>query len=387
MKATLRALSLGNFAIGTGAFVVPGLLGPLADGLAVPVVMAGQLLTIYALSYAVGSPVLISLTSRLPRRGVLLAGIGVFALANLMASAATSFWLLALARIAAAVGAAVFTPTASAVAVMTAPPDGRGKALATVFFGLGLSQVLGIPAGTLVAFALGWRATFVLVAAAALIAAATLARLVPPGLEGQRIGLGALGRVLKDGRIALALSVTLLQFVGQFVPYSYIGPWLHLSLGLSAGGISGLLWLYGLCSTCGGLLGGWSADRIGIVPTLLAILGALGLGLLGVSAAAGSMAGTVAALGLWGLAGFAFNAPQQARLVNLAPEALGLVLSLNASALYVGTALGGALGGLVIAQAGMDALGWVGGGFVLAAIASLVASARLGASTRRTVPG
>ena len=374
MRLTLQALSLGNFAIGTGAFVVSGVLAPLSEGLGISVAAAGQLLTVYALAYAVGSPLLISAASRFPRRHVLLAGIGLFAVANLMSALAVGFWSLFAARILAAFGAAIFTPSASAVAVATSTPKERGRALATVFLGLSLSQVIGIPLGTMVGFAFGWRAVFVLVAVFALIAAAVSAWLVPGGLDGQRVDLRAWGGILRRRQLTLALAVTMLQFTGQFVVYAYIGPWVGTSLSLSATGITAMLWCFGLASVFGGIGGGWSADRFGLMPTLVAILIGLTVAIAAISAAAGSIVGTAMAMAIWGLMGFAFNAPQQARLVGLAPEAMGVMLGLNAAALYVGTAAGGAIGGIVVGRLGMNMLGWVGAGFVALGLAALIGS-------------
>jgi predicted MFS family arabinose efflux permease len=137
-----------------------------------------------------------------------------------------------------------------------------------------------------------------------------------------------------------------------------------------------LLWIYGVCATAGGLVGGWSADRFGLLPTLVTILAIMGIGIVAMSAGAGSLAAMLVAMAVWGMTGFAFNAPQQSRLVSMAPEAVGIVLALNASALYVGTAAGGAIGGVVVTAFGLDALGWAGGIFVAIAILALLASAR-----------
>ncbi len=383
MRATLRALSVGNFTIGTGAFVVPGLLAPLASDLDISVATAGQLMTVYAVSYAVGSPLLVSLTSHIRRRQLLLSGLLIFAAGSLLSAAATDIWLLFAARVLTACGAAVFTPCASTVAVMTSPPDARGKALGTVFFGLALAQVIGIPVGTLIAYSVGWRATFIAVGVLALVVAFGLSGRIPRALEGQRVNLRSWTLLLRDPRITLALCVTLFQFAGQFIPYTYIGPWAGTSLHLGAAGISALLWAYGAASIPGNAMGGWAADRFGVVNTLFVILILLGISIAGMSAAAGSVVGTVVALSVWSAAGFAYNAPQQSRLVSLAPEALGIVLAVNASALYIGTALGGAVGGLAVTQIGFDALGWVGGAFVALATLCFVGSARMPAPARR----
>ncbi len=383
MRATLRALAVGNFTIGTGAFVVPGLLGPLASDLNISVATAGQLMTVYAVSYAIGSPLLVSLTSHIRRRELLLSGLAVFAVGTLLSAAATNVWLLFAARVLAACGAAVFTPCASTVAVMTSAPDARGKALGIVFFGLALAQVIGIPVGTLIAYSLGWRATFAVIGVLAIIVAFGLAGRIPRALEGQRVSLKSWAALLHDARVALALGVTLFQFAGQFIPYTYIGPWAATSLQLGATGISALLWAYGAASIPGGLIGGWCADRFGVVRTLFVVLIVLGLSIAGMSAASGSLIGVVAALTLWSAAGFAYNAPQQSRLVTLAPEALGIVLAVNASALYIGTAVGGAVGGLVVTHIGIDALGWVGGASVALAMLCFIGSASVPGPARR----
>ena len=159
----LLGLALGTFAIGTGSFVLAGLLGGVAEDLSISVATAGQLITLYAVVYAVGSPVLVTITSRVTRRRLLILSLAVFAVANAAAVAIPSFGPLLASRIVAACAAAVFTPTSAAVAATLAPPEKRGRALAVVTGGLTIAFAFGIPLGTLVGDYFGWRAAFVLV--------------------------------------------------------------------------------------------------------------------------------------------------------------------------------------------------------------------------------
>ena len=367
MNLRILVLTLATFAIGTGTFVVTGLLGSVAEEFSVPVESAGHLVTVFAIAYAVGSPILVTLTERVPRRMLVVAALVLFALANGAAAAAPSFGLLLAARVAAALGAAVLTPVAAAVAADLAAPEKQGRALSLVIGGMTVAWVVGIPLGTLVGDEFGWRASFVMVGTLAAIAAVAVAAILPsvenPPVAGLRSMFALAGRVA----ILAVLGITALGVAAGFVVLTYIRPLLEGLTGFGGGGIGVMLLVFGLASIAGNSLGGYWADRRGYRGGMGAILVVLVLSLLSFSlltaADAGSgtaVLGAAVALIAWSVAGFAIVPLQQYRLIHIVPESRNTVLSLNASAIYLGQGVGSALGSVALGYGSIATLGWVG---------------------------
>ena len=380
-RSLLLVLALGNFVLGTGAFVLPALLQPLAADLGTSLAAAGWLMSGYALAYAFAAPLLTAVTGRWPRRRVLLTGLVLIAIGNGVLAAANGLAAAHLGRVVAALGGALYTPIAASIAIAVTAPERRGRALALVFAGITVAQVLGIPLGTLAASGLGWRAVFATVALAALAVAGVVRETLPADVAAPAATLGQLGTLLRDPGALLALGVTVAFFAGQFVVITFLGPVITSAAGVGSAGLSLLLWLFGVAAVVANLLAGAATDRFGPVPTLTFLTIASAAVLAGLPALEGQAWAAALLLVLWGLTGYGFMTPQQARLVALLPGAAGLALSLNASGLYVGSAIGGAVGGLLLERFGMPALGV---GVVALLGASLVL---LGASRRRPPTG
>lgn len=376
-RMLLLTLALGNFVLGTGAFVLPALLQPLASDLQVSLPAAGWLMSGYALTYAVGSPLLTALTGRWPRRRVLLAGLALIAVGNALLALSPNLSLAHLGRIVSALGGALYTPIAASIAVAIAAPERRARALALVFAGMTIAQVLGIPLGSLLATGLSWRAVFAVVALAAVAAFLVIRRRVPADVAAPASTLAQLSALLRDPGAALALSVTLVFFAGQFVVITFLGPVISSAAGVGGGGLALLLWLFGVAAVVANLVGGAASDRIGPAPTIMGLTLGSAVVLAILPTLEGQPVAAAACLLLWGLTGYAFMTPQQARLVDLMPWAPGLALSLNAAALYAGSAVGGAAGGAIVAHSGLAPLG-LGGAALLG-----VSLVLLGASGRR----
>ena len=374
----ILVLTLGTFAIGTGTFVVTGILGGVSEDLSVSVGTAGYLVTVFAAAYAVGSPLLVAATDRVARRRLLSAVLAVFAVANAAATVAPTFSLLLGTRVLAALGAAVLTPVAGAVAAELAPPEHRGQALSFVLGGLSVSWVVGIPLGTVVGDNYGWRASFILVAALS-VAAALAVRTLLPDVENtsSATGLASKLAVAKRSAVLIAVSITALGVAAGFVVLTYVRPLLEDLTGFGGTGIGWMLLLFGLASVTGTALGGYIADRFGYGRSVVPILVVLTASLLSFSLLpaieVGSLIavlGTGTALVTWSVVGFALIPLQQYRLIDVAPEDENEVLSLNASAIYLGQGLGSGLGSLVLGYASVSSLGWAGA--LCAAVALLV---------------
>jgi len=381
VRLRLLVLALGTFAIGTGSFVFAGLLEGVANDLSVSVGTAGNLVTVFAVTYAAVSPVLVTLTGSVAPRKILFAAMAVFAAANAAAVFAPTFGLLLACRVLAACGAAVFTPTALAVAAGLAPSEERGRSISTVTGGLTVSFVIGIPLGSIIGTYSGWRMTFVMVAVlgvVAMLGVRALPSVETPPVVGFRDRVDA----LRQPAVLAALGLTTLGLMGGFVVFTYVSPLLAEITGFGGAGVSGLLFLFGIAALLGNWLGGYGADHIGYARLMAAILALLSLSLLGFSllvASSGTalaVPGTLAALALWGVAGFALNPLQQYRVSQLAPSTRNVALSLNASAIYLGQGIGAGLGALALGNGSLATLGWTGSLCALAALALLLLTSR-----------
>ncbi len=367
-RAALYAMAFGNFAVGIGALVIAGVLQPMADSFEVALSQIGLLVTIYALAYAIGSPLLIAFTGTIERRTLLVLGLSLAVLGNVLVAVAPTYAILFIARIITALGAAIFTPIASAVAAQLSEPAERGKAIALVFAGFTAATALGVPFGTYLGLNFGWRLTFGMVAGLAVVGAIFVFLNVPGRIESPPVNLAIFGRVLTNGALVLVLSVTLVQMAAQLSVFTYVAPYVQSQTVLGATGITLLFLANGVSGFFGNLWGGSLTDRIGARPTIFAFLVLLTVAFIAFSAIGTSLVVGVLASILWGVVGLGFNAPQQARLVNLAPQYASAVLGLNASFLYLGISLGSYLGGTVVNQGGLLSLHWLGFGLTILAI-------------------
>lgn len=375
MPSPLFLLMLCNLVIGTGVFVLGGILAPVAESLQVSVAAAGQAMTAYAVATALLAPLALVLTGRWARRNVLVTGLVLFAAGNFVCAAAQSLPVLLAGRVLMALGA-VFTPVAGSIAVALAAPEQRGRALSLVFLGISLSYVIGTPLGAWLGLRYGWRWPLALVGAGALAAAAGLLALLPRAISAPGASFAGLPSLVRRPPVAAALALTLLYFTAIFTVFSYIGPVLQALAPLSPEGLSLTLMLFGVSGVVGTLLGGWANDRFGARRALPVQLGMLALMMALVPLTEGHAQAVRAAFFAWGVAGFGMLAPQQSRLAELAPAQTPILLSLNSSMLFLGTAAGAAIGGAAAGSVGFARLAWVGVPFALAGLLLLAAGPR-----------
>lgn len=383
VRGRLAILSFGNFAVGTGALVIGGILPPVAEDLDVSISTGGQLVTVYALTYALTAPPLASLAGRWSRRRLLLGALALFAAGNIVAALAPSFAVLMLGRLVAAVGGALFTPTSSAIAAAAAPPEQRARALAFVFAGLPVSTVLGVPLGTFAADVSSWRVSFLLVVALATLAAIAVAAGIRDIAAPAPVGWDTWRALLGSGAFVSGVAVTWLQASAQFAVFTYVAALLVEQAGLDGRAISGLLLLGGVAAVAGVSLGGAVGDRWPPARAIAASVLVLAVALAALPALAVTVLGAALALVVWNLVGWAFNPIQQQRLVTLAPQAPGPALAMHASALYLGSATGAVAGALAVTLVGVRSVGPLGALIALAALLPLWASVLL--ANRREV--
>ncbi|MFC5831539.1 MFS transporter [Nonomuraea insulae] len=352
-------LALGTFAVGTDAYVVAGFLPAMAQSLQVTVAAAGQSATVFAIAYAVLSPILATVLAWMPRRRLLVGALVVLTLANLGSALAPNFPVLMVTRVLAAFGAAAFTPNAGAAASSLVAPAQRAKALAVVVGGLTAATALGVPLGNLAGKALDWRAALGLVAALCAIAAVGVLAIMPALPGAPRIPLRTRLATLRHPGVLAVLPLTVAGMAAGYGLYAFAVPVLR-ALGAGAGEETWLLFLYGVGAVLGNLLSGTRVDRYGPIRVQTAGYAGLTLTLAAFAWATGAgvhwLPLTALLMVAWGATTWFQTPAQQVRLINAAPHETAVVIGLNASALYAGIALGTALGGLLLPAGASAAL-------------------------------
>ncbi len=376
---SLLWLALGAFAVGTEGFMIAGLLPRIAADLGVSVPQAGHLVTVFGVTYAIGSPIIAVLTGGIERKRLLLGALAAFALANLLAAWSPNFVWLAVSRALLALAAGAFMPAANAYAATTAAPDHRGRAISTVYTGFTFALVAGVPLGTLVGVGYGWRTTFAGVAVLALVAGIGIALALRPLAASGKVGLRERLAAARSPEVGAILLLSVIQLAGAFSVFTYFAPLLRAELGIGETAVTYFLLLFGAASFVGNLAGGYVADRVPghvalrfTIPIVVAAFAALALA--GHLTPQAALPVVAVAIAVWGVFGWSFLPIQQVRLAAAAPKTVTLALSLNASAIYVGVALGSTLGGLAAAGGSVRDVGWVGAALALTGLAWLALS-------------
>lgn len=370
MPAIIYLFTLTNFIIGTGAFAVSGILQPIGDAFGVSVAVAGQAITVYALASAFLAPLAMVATGKWPRKRAIMAALGIFLLGTLLCIASTGFAMLLLGRTLMGVGA-MFSALAAGVAVAIAPPALRARAIALSFMGISLSYAVGVPMGTWLGFAYSWQAPVLVVAVCALLMLLALAIGLPRNIAAPGASFAGLGTAFRNGAVVRVWLRTLLYFLAIFSVFAYVGPVMQALVAMGAQQLGITLALFGFSGVVGTFLGGWAADRFGSIAVMRVSLGIFTVMMLCVPLTRGSYPLVAGIFILWGVAGFSMGAPQQARLAMLAPSQTPMLLALNSSMIYLGTALGAAIGGALLGTVGFDKLAWVGAPFAFLAYCTL----------------
>ncbi|MFC8337646.1 MFS transporter [Streptomyces rubiginosohelvolus] len=375
MPLALLALAVSAFGIGTTEFVMMGLLPNVADDLDTSVPTAGYLVSAYAIGVVLGAPLLTGLGSRVPRKRMLLLLMALFTIGNLASALAPDFGWLVAGRLLAGLPHGAFFGVGAVVAARLVSEGRQARAVATMFLGLTVANIVGVPAATLLGQHLGWRATFLVVAAIGLAAMAALARLVPhipvEAHQDVRRELRALG----NRQVLLGLLTAVFGFAGVFAVYSYLSAMTTKAMGFGESSVTLVLALFGIGMTLGALAAGPLTDRA-LRPTLYGSLGALAVVLVAFPFTVHVQWAALTMVMLLGAVGFMTTTPLQMLVMNKAKDAPTLASASNHSAFNLANAGGAWLGGVAIAAG----WGWTSPAFVGAvlAVAGLAIAATAG---------
>ncbi|QDY83581.1 MFS transporter [Paenibacillus polymyxa] len=362
MQSTWKVyiLAIVSFLVGTSEYIISGILDQIATTMGITVSAAGQLITVFSLAYAIGTPILMAVTAKWDRRKLLLSSLGLFAVANVLSFVLPGFGMFIAARILMALGAGMVVVTALSIAAKIAPAGKQASSIATVTMGFTASLIIGVPLGRMISSAYGWKTVFLGIALTGIIALIVIAMTLPRLKGDQPVPLLQQFALLKKPEVALGLGITFFWLGGYSLAYTYISPYLLNVSGVGEDMLSSVLLAFGIASLIGSKIGGYSADKKGIPFTLLGGMMLHGISLLLIPFAAHSLIAVFALLILWSFAAWTTGPTQQYNLVTLVPESSGVMLSLNQSTMQLAMAAGAGIGGIVVGQVSLASITWFG---------------------------
>jgi DHA1 family inner membrane transport protein len=363
---------VGNIVTGTSVLAPAGMLGELSSGLDVSIHGAALLVTFGAMVLCIGSPLTAWLTSRIERRRLLTATLAVLALCNLASAFAPDYATLLVIRLIMLTIGALYTPQAAGTAALIVPVEKRGSTIAYIFLGWSLAAAVGLPLIAFVASRYGWRAAYGGIGVIGCFSFLLLAWRLPGGLIGAPVDLKTWTEVGRNRTIILLLLATTLQMSGQFVVFTFMGPLLAKLTGAGPDAIGLVFGLYGVFGFIGiaiatRIVDSWGPYKTSLVFTVLMLTGLTGWAL-----SAGIYPLMAASVAIWGLGFASTNSMQQVRLVAAAPALASASVSLNTSVLYIGQAIGSAIGGVLYARNLLHGAGYVSMGFVALALVTVM---------------
>nr|WP_263325201.1 MFS transporter [Neobacillus sp. Marseille-Q6967] len=370
MKNTWKIYMLAfiSFIVGTSEFVIAGILDKVAASANISVSAAGQLVTVFAIAYAFGPPIIMMALAKMDRRKLLILALSILVLGSVMTVTLSGFIFLMASRVVLALGTGVFVITAITVAPKLAPEGRQAGAVATISTGFSAALVIGVPIGRVLSTAYDWKTIFWGIGIICLLAIFAVARTIPVTEGDTPVPLGKQLALLKKPNILMTLGMTLFVFISYSVVNTFMTPFLSSVMKIGDREISAVLFGLGIASLIGSRFGGFLADRIGTARTLFGsnVLQVLALILL--SIISGTVMVSITLLIIWMIAAWSFGSVQNFNAVSLAPEASGIMASLNSSFTQLGFAAGAGIGGIVAGSSSMLAITWVGAASVTIAL-------------------
>lgn len=370
-KWKIYLLTFVSFLMGTSQFVIVGVLDQIASSLGISLSQAGQLVSVYALSSAIGTPIIMILTTKMDQRNQLLLSLIVFIFGIFAMLTWNNYLFIVISRSIVGIGAGIFVATAYAISAKLAPIGGKGKAMSNIAMGFSIALVLGVPLGRLITAAYNWQAIFWLIGGLSIICLICVILAMPKAILETLIPLKEQLVLLKQIKVMSALGVSFLFFISYSIIYTYITPLLSSIRTVSEIEMSSILMLLGIASLIGSKLAGILADRLGIAKTLLGSMAIHLVTLLLLYFTSDSLLLTSALLFIWVCASWIFGPAQSIHLASIAPKAMAIIISLNSSFIQLGFAVGAGLGGITISHLPIITLCGIGSICVIFAISIL----------------
>lgn len=378
-------LAISAITVGLVELVVGGILPVIADDLHISIATAGQLITIFAIVYAVAGPVLLSLTSRMERKKLYLIALSVFFIGNVFTYFSPSFTLMMVARVITAASAALVIVLSLTITARISPPEKRAKSLGYIYMGISSSLVLGVPIGIVLTNAFGWRSVFLGIAILSLGSIALISKFLDEIPTGHVQPLSEQLKALGNKKIIFAHLATMFMLAGHYTVYAYFTPFLEETMLLSPYWISAFYFIFGLAAVSGGAFGGSLAARIGSTKSILFILGAFACSLFILPYMTFSIPVFLLIMVIWGALSWSLAPPQQDYIIQSDPDSSDIHQSFNNSALQIGIALGSGIGGVVFNQTGsVTIMPSVGGIVVLIAFICAAISLSIATDKKRS---
>ncbi|WP_339160873.1 MFS transporter [Siminovitchia sp. FSL H7-0308] len=369
MNLKVFILAAATIGVGLVELIVGGILPVMADDLQVNLGTAGQLISVFALIYAVSGPVLLSLTAKIERKRLYLIALFIFFLGNVMTYFSPNFLLVMVARVITAMSTALVVVLSLTITAKIVEPAHRARALGFIYMGISSSLVLGVPIGIIITDHFGWRTIFLGIAFLSLMSivfiSLFLERIPTERVQPLSVQIKSLGNI----KIASAHLATMFMLAGHYTLYAYFTPFLETAFHLNQNWISICYLLFGLSAICGGALGGALADRIGSQKSILLVISSFAIVLFLLPYSTFSFPLFLVAMMLWGALSWSLAPPQQNYIIQIDPDASDIHQSINNSALQIGISLGSAIGGVVLERtSSLISTAHVGAGVVVIAL-------------------
>lgn len=385
MNFKVYILALSAVAVGLVELIVGGILPTIAEEFDVSVSTAGQLITVFALIFAIAGPILLVATSRFDRKKVYLVSMFSFFLGNIMTFFSPDFTWMMIARVITATSTAIIIVLSLTLAAKIVEPRFRAKAIGLIVMGISSSLVLGVPLGILISDLFGWRFIFLGIAALAIGSMTIVALYFPSIPGGTAIPLKQQLKAVTSPKIGTAHLAMMFMLAGHYTVYAYFTPFLETTLDLSAYWISAFYLLFGVAAVSGGAIGGAMSDSIGSKRSILIVISAFAIALFILPLSTFSLIAFVPVMLIWGALSWGLSPPLQSYLIETDPATSDIQQSFNNSALQVGIALGSAIGGFALSQTGsVSNMPWVGAAIVVVALGLAIFSLTRPAIARKT---